>query len=540
MGIYLNPSTDTFQESLNSAIYIDKTGLLACLNSVIGTKQRFVAVSRPRRFGKTMALEMASAYYGYGLDSGSMFNGLAIRQDASYAANLNRYDVLFITMARIASYSDDLRECLLRLEREICEELTSTYDSLHLHTNEPNSLPIILAKVWNSTGRKFVFLIDEWDCMLREQRDPKAQRIYLDWLRDLLKDQPYVALAYMTGILPIKKYGTHSTLNMFFEYSMLDPGFLAPYFGFTEEEVKPLCEKWKMSFAETQACYNGYHLNYYLPPDMEHRSVSLYSPKSIVDSFMRHHFGNYWNQTETYEALSVYIKMNIAGVKDDVVRMLAGESIPVMVDSFQNDLFSFSTKDQLYTLLIHLGYLTYNMDEHTVCIPNREVAEIFKLSTLDAGMGQVAQSIERSRQLLKSLWAGDNEAVAKAVDEAHQSVSLLDYNNEHALSYTLALAFYYAAEYYTVIRELPTGKGFADMAYIPRQAHADKPAMVIELKVDRSTNTAIKQIKERNYPAALADYLASDTNRENLLLVGINYSKKTKRHTCRIEKLENS
>jgi hypothetical protein len=221
--------------------------------------------------------------------------------------------------------------------------------------------------------------------------------------------------------------------------------------------------------------------------------------------------------------------MNIAGVKDDVVRMLAGDNIPIMVDTFQNDLFSFTTKDQLYTLLIHLGYLNYNKDEQTVNIPNREVAEVFKLSVLDAGMGEVARSIADSQRLLKAVWAGNAEAVAIAVDKAHESASILDYNNEHALSYTVSLVFYYARDYYTIIRELPSGKGFVDIAYIPRKAHADKPAMVVELKYDLSAEAAIAQIKAKNYPAALAEYSG------NLLLVGINYDKDSKKHSCVIE-----
>jgi hypothetical protein len=257
----------------------------------------------------------------------------------------------------------------------------------------------------------------------------------------------------------------------------------------------------------------------------------VYSPKSIVESFLRHNFGNYWNQTETYEALSIYFKMNIAGVKDDAVRMLAGDSIPVILDTFQNDMSNFTSKDQLYTLLIHLGYLTYNRDDDTVHIPNREVGEVFKLSVLDAGMGELAHSIQESKRLLNALWNLDEEAVAKAVDEAHQSVSLLDYNNEKALSYTISLAFYYAVNYYTVIRELPSGKGFADIAYIPRSGHLDKPAVIIELKYDLSTEAAIAQIKNKNYPAALKEF------RGNLLLVGINYDKESKKHSCRIEQV---
>jgi hypothetical protein len=536
MGIYLNPSTELFQRSLNSAIYVDKSELLSHLKSLVDTEQCYVAISRPRRFGKTMALKMAAAYYGYGLDSAALFDGLAITRDPSFSRFLNHYDVLYITMSDVSTYQGSMKERLKRLEKRITEELANAYTGVLTTDDLEGEIFEILPKVCEHTGRKFIFMIDEWDCLMREKNDIEAQKVYLDWLRNLLKDKPYIALAYMTGILPIKKYGTHSTLNMFSEYSMLDPGALAPYFGFTEEEVKPLCERFQMSFEGARAYYNGYRLSYKLPGE-ERKKIAIYSPKSIVESMLHQKFGNYWNQTETYEALSVYIKMNIAGVKDDVVKMLTGESIPIMVDTFQNDLFNFHTKDQLYTLLIHLGYLTFDEDEETVCIPNREVGEVFKLSALDAGMGEVAMSIEHSKRLLQAVWNGDEKAVADAVDTAHQSVSILDYNNEKALSYTLSLAFYYAAEYYTVIRELPTGKGFADLAFIPREAHRDKPAMIIELKVERSAQAAIAQIKNKNYPAALADYLSGQASSRDVLLVGINYSKKTKKHSCKIERL---
>jgi hypothetical protein len=279
---------------------------------------------------------MAAAYYGYGLDSGALFDGLAVKNDVSFSVHLNRYDVLFITMARVASYSDNMKESLKQLEDSLFAELKEAYGSIMMDTYRSNDFSQVLSKIAASTGRKFVFLIDEWDCLLREHHDAESQKVYLDWLRDLLKDQPYVSLAFMTGLLPTKKYNTYFCLNMFDDYSVIDPGFTAPYF-------QP--------------------------------------------------FDNYWNQTETCEALSVYIKMNIAGVKDDVVKMLAGDSFPVMVDTFQNDPFSFTTKDQLYTLLVHLGYLNYNKDEKTVNIPNSEVAEVFKLSVLDAGMGEVARGI---------------------------------------------------------------------------------------------------------------------------------------------------
>ena len=340
----------------------------------------------------------------------------------------------------------------------------------------------------------------------------------------------YVALAYMTGILPVKKYGSHSALNMFTEYSMADPGNLAEYFGFTEEEVEALCTEYGMSFQEAKAWYGGYRL-------VTHTKngdicYSMYSPKSVVEAMLRHRFGTYWNQTETYEALKIYIQMDMDGLKNAVVAMLAGERVSINTGTFGNDMTTFATKDDVLTLLVHLGYLTYDSTLETVAVPNREVSQEYvnAISTMD--WQEVIRSVEASRKLLEALWSLDGDAVAAGIDRAHQEISILQYNDENSLSCTINLAFYFAREYYTVVRELPGGKGFADICLIPRRLHADQPAAVIELKWDNSAAGAIARIKERNYVKALEEY------KGNLLLAGINYDKKTKKHTCIIEQTE--
>ena len=259
----------------------------------------------------------------------------------------------------------------------------------------------MMKDIYAVTGRAFVILIDEWDCLFREyQHDETAQKQYLDFLRLWLKDQSYVALAYMTGILPIKKYGSHSALNMFTEYSMTAPGDLSEYFGFTEQEVETLCEKYEMSFEEAKAWYNGYQLvNHRQSGDIYY---SMYSPKSVVEAMLRHRFGTYWNQTETYEALKIYIQMDMDGLKDAVVRMLAGEAVQINTGTFSNDMTTFATKDDVLTLLVHLGYLTYNSTDETVSIPNKEVSQEYvnAISTMD--WSGVAGAIQASRRLLET------------------------------------------------------------------------------------------------------------------------------------------
>ena len=529
MGSYLNPGSIEFEECLNSEIYVDKTDLLIQTNRLLRTKQKFVCISRPRRFGKSMAADMLAAYYGQGENTEELFRGLKISEAPTFHQHLNQYDVIKINMQEFLSTTKSVEEMLKMLSDYLVWDLKEKrqYPVQVMGDN----LIFAMQDIYADTGRAFVILIDEWDCLFREYKQDKgAQKKYLDFLRAWLKDKDYVSLAYMTGILPIKKYGSHSALNMFSEFSMTNPREMAEFFGFTELEVKALCEKYKRSFEETRAWYDGYEL-VSMDGDIQ-KNCSMYSPKSVVDAMLSGLFDNYWNQTETYEALKVYIQMNFDGLKDSVIRMLAGDRIPINIGTFSNDMTTFQSKDDVLTLLVHLGYLSYRWTDKTVAIPNKEVAQEYINAISSMDWNEVIRSVEDSKKLLEALWNMDGEEVAEGIDKVHQEISILEYNDENSLSCTIHLAFYFAREYYTVIRELPTGKGFADVCFIPRKSYSDKPAVVIELKWDKEAEGAIKQINDKNYVAALKEYHG------NLLLAGINYDKKTKRHSCKIEKLK--
>ena len=527
MGSYLNPGNKGFRESLNSQIYVDKSGLIEQTNAVLDTREKYMCVSRPRRFGKSMIIDMMAAYYDQSCKSEALFSPLEISKKDSYQKHLNQYDTIRINMQEFLSASSNVSEMLELLQKRLLSELQRKYSEYTDGTN----LIFAMQDIYAETGHPFVILIDEWDCLFREYRqDQEAQRKYLDFLRMWLKDKEYVALAYMTGILPIKKYGTHSALNMFTEYSMINPRGMAEYFGFTEPEVKALCDRYGMSFEETRAWYDGYEM--LVVENGEQKIRELYSPKSVVEAMRSGIFDNYWNQTETYEALKMYIQMNFDGLKDAVIRMLAGEWVPINTGTFSNDMMTFTSKDDVLTLLVHLGYLGYHWSDKAVFIPNKEIAQeyINAISTMD--WHEVMDSIKASKKLLEALWDGDETAVADGIARAHEEISILQYNDENSLSCTIHLAFYFAREYYSIIRELPAGKGFADICFLPRKLYADKPALLIELKWNQDVCGAIAQIKERNYIDALKDY------RGNLLLAGINYDKKTKTHSCRIERVE--
>ena len=529
MGIYLNPDSSRFEEAVNSDIYIDKTGLLNYTNSVLHTMQKYICISRPRRFGKSIAANMLAAYYSRGCDARELFSQFEIAKSDTFEKHLNQYNTIFVNMQEMLSRSKNVQELVARFQKLIIRELKSEYPEVEYF--DEDDLTLCMQDVYVQTKQTFVIIIDEWDCIFREYKtDREAQEKYLDFLRAWLKDQEYIALAYMTGILPIKKYGSHSALNMFSEYSMINPREMAEFFGFTEDEVRSLCAEYKRNFEEAQAWYDGYEL---MTMDGENPKIyAMYSPKSVVDAMLSGLFDNYWNQTETYEALKVYIQMNFDGLKDAIVRMLAGDRIQINTGTFSNDMTTFQNRDDVLTLLVHLGYLSYRWQDKTVSIPNKEVSQEYvnAISTMD--WNEVIESVKDSKNLLEAMWTKDADAVAAGIDKAHKEISSLQYNNENSLACTINLAFYFAREYYTIIREFPSGKGFADLCFIPRKMHTDKPAAVIELKWDKSAEGAISQIKDRQYVEGLKEFQG------NLLLVGVNYDKDTKKHTCMIEEFK--
>lgn len=519
MGIYVNPDNIDFQRAINSQIYVDKSGLIELTNAKLFTEQQFICVSRPRRFGKSMTANMLTAYYSRGCDSREMFSDLKIAKSADFKKHLNKYNVIHINMVNFLSESKDMNELIDFVSEDITEEILTEFSDVKFPKRQ--TLMRLLQSVFVQTKIPFVFIIDEWDCIFRiHKNDSDAQTKYLDFLRNLLKDQSYVALAYMTGILPIKKYGEHSALNMFTEVSMTDPREYAEYTGFTEDEVRVLCQQYNMPFEDTKSWYDGYTL----------MGISVYNPRSVVMSMTGGYFSNYWTSTETYEALKVYIDMNFDGLKDKVTRLVAGEKIPINPTKFQNDMTTLRSADDIFTLLVHLGYLTFDFYTKCVWIPNSEVAQEFINSIEDGGWEEVMKAINASDKLLQATINGDEQTVAEFIDKAHsENTSILKYNDENSLSCVISIAYYSAKRTYTVERELPAGKGYADLVFKPRRNNAN-PAMIVELKYNKSAESAIQQIKDKNYPDCLKDYSGE------VLLVGISYDD-NKRHYCRIEKI---
>ena len=556
MGTYLNPGKNSYQMAVNSEIFVDKTPMIQYLNSVINTQQRFVSVSRPRRFGKTMAADMICAYYDREADSREVFSHRLLAecepvQTAERSVHWDEYlgcfDVIRIVMTKFFKNGITADAALEKMQKLVVRDFKKAYPEIEYF--DESDLIQTIDDVYASLDRQLVIVIDEWDAVFRErQNDKEGQTLYLNFLRDLLKDNQHIALAYMTGILPIKKYGKHSALNMFDEYSMTFPMQLAQHTGFTEEEVKLLCNKYGRDFDRVKNWYDGYEVSDIIPPDPDHKELretgkkpgakryALYSPLSVVKAMRTGVIKDYWNKTETYEALAEYIRRNYDGLKQAVAVMMDGGRIRIDTSTYQNDMTTFSGKDDILSLLIHLGYLGYDSEQSEVFIPNKEILDEFRTSTKDREWDDTFSEYEASKKLLEATWAKDADVVAEMVETAHNRAGNQTYHNEAALSYAIQHAYYAADKYYTVILELDTGKGYADIVYLPSPRYPDKPALLVELKYDKTADTALSQIKRQKYPERLKHY------KGNLLLIGLNYDKDVppgepeyKHHNCVIE-----
>ncbi len=520
MGMYINKGNEGFQSIRNSE-YVDKTGLISVVNGTLFTEQRFTCVSRCRRFGKSMAAKMLAAYYDHSCDSRSLFADLKIADDPSFEKHLNKYPVIYLDMTSFVTRFKD-ESIVDKMEERVVADILKAYPQVE--RQEGYDLMDYLSEIAAATGQRFFFIIDEWDAICREfAPDTKPMDRYVNWLRRMFKDVSAIdafAGVYMTGILPIKKYKTESALNNFREYSMVMPGKLAGFFGFTKSEVKALCDKYSVDFDELEKWYDGYQIG---------SEPSIFTPNSVMQAIDNRQCGSYWASTGAFDAVTDYIQMNFDGLKDDIIRMLAGGRCSVDPTGFQNDMSVIRSKDDVLTVLIHLGYLSFDDKESECYVPNREVAGEMANAVKSTGWKGVTDALLLSKQLLRDTLDGNAEAVAKAIEAVHdENTSILSYNNENSLACVISLAYYYARNDYVVHREYASGKGFADLVLIPRK-NVSSPAIVVELKYGSAVETAISQIRQKNYPAKVAEYAG------NLLLVGISYDPKNKTHSCVIE-----
>ena len=520
MGNYINIGNTGFQRVRNSE-YVDKSGLIAVVNRTLFTEQCFTCVSRCRRFGKSLAAKMLCAYYDQSCDSRSLFADLQIASDPSFEQHLNKYPVIYLDMTNFVS--EKKSGIADKIDAALLADISRTYSDIPVEPKE--RLASYLLRVSEARKQQFIFIIDEWDAICREyESGTKEMDLYVDWLRRLFKSADAVrtfAGVYMTGILPIKKYKTQSALNNFIEYSMVEPRRMSQYFGFTKDEVRMLAQKYGIDFIELEKWYDGYQIG---------DDLSMFNPNSVMQAIYSGRCRSFWASTGAFDTVADYIQMNYEGLKDDIINMLAGGRCKVNPTKFQNDMSVIHGKDDIFTVLIHLGYLSYNWRKDECWIPNREVAGEMVNAVETTNWGPVIDALQKSEQLLQATLDGDSEAVARGIEVAHdENTSILSYNDENSLACVLSIAYYNAKNDYVMHRELATGKGFADIVLIPRK-NVDSPAIILELKVNKDADSAIDQIHRKQYPAKVLEHT------DRLLLVGINYDRDSKQHSCCIEK----
>jgi len=525
MGRFVNPDNSAFQVALNSKIYVDKTGLLEYTNSVLGTTEAYICNSRPRRFGKSYAANMLAAYYSKGCDSREMFSEFAISKKEDFTIHLNKYDVIHIDIQWFLTNCDDIDNFVAFLTKSILNELKVIYPMVI--TSDITTIPQALSNIREKTGNKFIVIIDEWDVIIRDEAaEEKVQEDYINFLRGMFKGvEPtkYIQLAYITGILPIKKEKTQSALNNFDEFTMLSAGAFASYIGFTDDEVKALCKNYNKDFEKVKRWYDGYILEEY----------QVYNPKAVVSVLLKGSFKSYWSETASYDAIVPLINMNYDGLKTSIIEMLSGDTIKVNTTTFRNDTVNFKSKDDVLTYLIHLGYIGYDEVKKSAFIPNEEIRQELKNAVESKRWNEFDSFQQESENLLDATIDMDSRKVAEQIEKIHsQYVSVIQYNNENSLSSVLTIAYLSSMQYYyKPIREMPSGRGFADFVYLPKPEYTDEyPALVVELKWNKNAKTAMQQIKDKKYTESLSDYTG------NILMVGINYDKSGKKHECIIEK----
>lgn len=532
MGIYINPGNSGFAAIINGE-YIDKTGLISLINQNMGKAKNLICISRPRRFGKSYAAQMLCAYYDCSCDSSGIFKNLEIASTDAYAQNINQYNVVslditgFISEIKAGGSSlNDISNVISHaLFREIKEEFPDVAAC--------RTLSECFIKSAEVSGKKFVFVIDEWDAVIREAKDNnRAQESYLNLLRGWFKNNNFtpkvVAAAYMTGILPIKKDGSQSAISDFEEFTMLKPRAYGQYVGFTEEEVKKLCAQHAMDFNTMKEWYDGYFLKDF---------GSIYNPNSVMKAISYKDFDSYWVESSAAESLMEYICKDYNGLTKTIAELIGGIQITVNTTGFANDFTTFKGKDDVLTLLVHLGYLAYDSEKECVYIPNEEIKREFSKTIREVNHSATLDRISECDRLFNDTIHCNENAVAAQIEKIHaEETAPINYNSEESLRSVIKLAYYTYKDNYIKFEELPSGKGYADIVYLPKKT-SNYPVLVIELKWNKSAEGAISQIKNKNYPSVLKGYS------KEILLIGINYDKDAppesadyKHHTCKIER----
>ncbi len=536
MGMFLNSKApyEAYQKLIRDPYFVDKSMLLTELIPSFDSLNCYCCITRPRRFGKTVMANMIGAFFGKTDRKDNIFEKLDISKQKTYECHLNKHDVIFIDFSRMPKDCRSYAQYIDRIESGIIEDLMAVYVDCGISKDDP--VWDALQKIYEQSNHKFLFVLDEWDAVFHmpfiSLEDRKG---YLLFLKLLLKDQPYVEFAYMTGVLPIAKYSSGSELNMFVEYDMATSKKFSKYFGFTDEEVDSLYEIYqrettlsKFDREELRIWYDGYYTA---------AGFRLYNPRSVVLALTDNQLRNYWTSSGPYDELFYYIRHNIEDVKDDVALMVSGERVPADIGQFDAVSMEIHSREQIYSAMVVYGLLTYENGE--VLVPNKELMDKFNELLLSKdSLGYVYNLAKKSEQMLKATIAGDTKVMEEILQFAHDTEApILSYNREVELSAVVNLCYLSARNKYRVEREDRAGKGFVDFIFYPERKNDD--CMILELKVDSTPEEAIMQIKDKNYALRFQGKLGEELQYSGrILAVGISYDRKTKEHSCRVEVLE--
>ncbi len=536
MGKYLNSRVpfEVYKEIAGTRFFVDKSLLLEdILNAAEIDGQKYLCITRPRRFGKSVMAGMVAAFLGKAVDAGDLFERLYIAGKENYRAHLNKHNVIYIDFSEVPRDCSNYRQYIARIQDGMNNDLVRAYDDLVIDTTRATW--DIMTDIFQEKGEKFVFVMDEWDAVFHmsfiSQEDKED---YLLFLKSLLKGKVYVELAYMTGVLPIAKYSSGSELNMFVEYDMTVMERFSDCFGFLEDEVDTLfaiylktTKEPKISREELEMWYDGYYTA---------TGARLYNPRSVVCALVNNQLANYWTSSGPYDEIFFYVKNNVDDIRDDLVLMIAGEGVEAKIRNYAAVSMELNTKDEIYSAMVTYGLLTY-MDGK-VFIPNKELMDKFNAFLMNKeSLGYVYRLANASKRMLAATLCGNTDVMAEILEFAHNTETpIFSYNSEIELSAVVNLVYLAARDKYRVEREDKAGKGYVDFIFYPERKNGD--ALILELKVDSTPEEAIMQIKDKNYALRFKGKLGEKPKyRGRILAVGISYSTKTKEHSCKVEVL---
>ena len=537
MGVYLNntSSYEAYRKVKNSPYFVDKSHILTKIIPRIETSENCLCITRPRRFGKSVIANMMAAFFSKGCNAEELFDSSRISLCDNYKSQLNQYNVISLSLNRIPNNCASYRQYIDRIEGRLKRDLIHSFPDAEIC--EQDALWDILTDIYaQENSAKFIFILDEWDYIFhRDFVTEEDKASYIDFLSNLLKDQPYVSLAYMTGILPIAKYSSGSELNMFAEYTMAAEELYSEYFGFTEKEVDILFEKYLNRESNPQITreglriwYDGYHTK---------SGERVYNPRSVVLALTNNNLGNYWTSSGPYDEIYYYVQHNIAAVQDDLVQMVSGIPVTAKISEYAATSMRLLTKEEILSAMVVYGFLTY--ENGCVSIPNKELMDRFnEMLMKEQSLGYIYQLAQKSEKMLSATLAGNTDMMTEILEYAHNTESpLLSYSSEAELTMIVNLVYLQARDRYRIEREDKAGIGYVDFIFYP-EIDRKADGIILELKVDHTAEEAIQQIKEKKYLTKFQGKLGQKPRYTGRILgVGIAYYKDTKKHECKIEVL---